>query len=70
SLAARRKAASKRTDDGPPVHSFHSLLSELAIFTRNIMALPCAPKDHFLLDPQPTPVQARSFELLGVPPRP
>ena len=35
SSAAHRKAASKCTEDGVPVHSFQSLLSELATFTRN-----------------------------------
>lgn len=66
---ARRKAATKRTDDGLPVHSFQSLLSELATFTRNTMAMAAAPADHFLLYPQPTPIQLRAFQLLAVPPR-
>ncbi|MGH7083607.1 MAG: IS1634 family transposase, partial [Acetobacteraceae bacterium] len=66
SPAARRKAASKRTDDGLPVHSFRSLITELATFTRNTMALASTPNDTFLLYPQPTAIQARSFELLGV----
>ncbi|MBV9248880.1 MAG: IS1634 family transposase, partial [Acetobacteraceae bacterium] len=35
STAARRKAASKCTDDGLPVLSFQSLLAQLATFTRN-----------------------------------
>jgi hypothetical protein len=39
STAARRKAATKRTADGLPVHSFQSLLAELATFTRNTMAM-------------------------------
>jgi Transposase len=39
SKAARRKAATKRTADGLPVHSFQSLLAELATFTRNTMAM-------------------------------
>lgn len=69
SAAARRKAASKRTDDGLPVHSFRSLITELATFTRNTMALASAPNDTFLLYPQPTAIQARSFQLLGVPAR-
>jgi hypothetical protein len=66
SRAARRKAASKRTEDGLPVHSFQSLLAELATFTRNTMAVERAPDDTFLLYPQLTPLQLRSFELLGV----
>ena len=66
SAAARRKAASKRTEDGLSVHSFRSLLAELATFTRNTMAMQRAPADTFLLYPQPTRLQLRSFELLGV----
>ncbi|MDA8050581.1 MAG: IS1634 family transposase, partial [Rhodospirillales bacterium] len=69
SAAAQRKAASKRTEDGLPGHSFHSLLAEMATFTRNTMALASTPNDAFLLYPEPTAIQARSFELLGVPAR-
>ena len=53
STAARRKAASKSTADGLPVHSFQSLLSELATFTRNTMALANVQHSTFLLYPQP-----------------
>lgn len=69
SAAAQRKAASKRTEDGLPVPSFHSLLAEMATFTRNTMALASTPNDVFLLYPEPTATQVRSFELLGVPAR-
>lgn len=69
SSAAQRKAASKCTEDGVPVHSFQSLLSELATFTRNTMAVANAQDDTFLLYPQPTAVQARVFERLGISPR-
>jgi hypothetical protein len=69
SNAAHRKAAAKRTDDGLPVHSFQSLLAELATFTRNTMAIADAPHDTFLLYPTQTPTQLRAFELLAVQPR-
>jgi transposase len=69
SLAARRKAASKSTENGLAVHSFQSLLSELATFTRNTMALANGQHDTFLLYPQPTELQAAAFELLGISPR-
>jgi transposase len=69
SKAARRKAATKRTADGLPVHSFQSLLAELATFTRNTMAMAAAPHDTFRLYPQPTPTQLRAFQLLAVQPR-
>src|SRR5262249_58345466 len=39
SEVADLKAATKRTDDGLPVHSFRSLLGDLATITRNIMAI-------------------------------
>src|SRR6266700_2134022 len=35
SPAAQRKANKKRTDDGQPVHSFRTLLADLATLTRN-----------------------------------
>ena len=43
SLAARREAARKRTDPAEgeplPVHSFHTLLGDLATLTRNVVRL-------------------------------
>jgi transposase len=70
STAARHKAAHKSTEDNLPVHSFRSLLTELATFTRNTMALATAPDDTFLLYPQMTPLQVRCFDLLRVAARP
>lgn len=70
SAAARHKAAHKSTEDNLPVHSFRSLLTELATFTRNTMALATAPDDTFLLYPQMTPLQVRCFDLLRVAARP
>jgi len=69
SPAAQTKAARKRTAEGRPVHSFRSLLAELATFSRNTMAMAAAPHDTFLLYPQQTPTQLRAFELLAVQPR-
>ncbi len=66
SKAAHRKAATKHSVDGLPVHSFRSLLVELATFTRNTMTMAAAPQDTFLLYPQHTPTQRRAFELLAV----
>jgi hypothetical protein len=39
SEAARHKVNTKRTDDDLPVHSFQSLIANLATFTRNTMAM-------------------------------
>jgi hypothetical protein len=66
SEAAHRKAATKRTDDGLPVHSFRSLLDDLATVTRNTMAMAQNPDASFVLYPQLTQIQARAFQLLGV----
>jgi hypothetical protein len=66
SQAANAKAATKRTDEGIPVHSFQSPLGDLATITRNIMALNAQSDATFTLYPQLTEVQARAFQLLGV----
>jgi len=66
SSAARRKAAAKRTDDGQPVHSFRTLLSDLATLTRNTVRFGNG-IDAIILA-TPTPLQQRAFELLGVSP--
>jgi hypothetical protein len=65
SPTATKKASAKRTDDGLPVHSFRSLLADLATVTRNTMAMASTPKETFVLYPKFTPVQDRAFELLG-----
>jgi hypothetical protein len=65
--AADRKAATKRTHDDLPVHSFRSLLSDLATVTRNTMAMTQSLEAAFVLYPKLTPAQDRTFQLLGVP---
>ena len=70
SPAARRKAARKRTDpaDGEPlpVHSFHTLLSDLATLTRNVVRLG---RDRITaILATPTRTQHRALNLLGVTP--
>ena len=68
SPAANRKAASKRTDDDLPVHSFRGLMSELGTLVLNEMQL-AEGGATFPLPTLPTPVQKRCFELLEVSPR-
>ena len=63
SEAAKRKVNTKRTDDDLPVHSFQSLIADLATFTRNTMAMG---DSSFLLYPKLTPIQERAFQLLDV----
>ena len=64
SPAARTKAATKRSADGQPVHSFATLLADLANLTRNTVhfgdALPVTVLS------RPTTVQQRAFQLLGL----
>lgn len=67
SHAADRKAATKRTHDGLPVHSFRSLIADLATVTRNTMAMAQSLEATFVLYPKLTPAQDRAFQLLGVP---
>ena len=66
SPAAKRKVATRRTDDGLPVHSFRSLLDDLATLCLNKVSLPSNPNYRFDLPTKPTPLQTRAFELLGV----
>ena len=68
SPAARAKAARKRTAEDLPVHSFRTLLTDLGTLTANTMRV--ADSDAtFMLLTEPTPVQQRCFELLGVTPK-
>ena len=64
SPAARDKAATKRTADGQPVHSFATLLADLANLTRNTVRFANALPVTVLS--RPTPVQQRAFQLLGL----
>jgi hypothetical protein len=66
SPAARRKVATRRTDDGLPVHSFRSLLDDLATLCLNKLSLTSNPNYRFSMPTAPTPLQARALELLGV----
>ncbi len=54
-------------DDGLPVHSFRTLLADLATLTRNLAKLAGAPATVLLA--KPTPIQQRAFDLLGVKPQ-
>jgi hypothetical protein len=64
SLAAKRKAKTKRTDDGLPVHSFRTLLADLATLTRNTVR--CGKSPAMALLARPTQIQQRAFDLLGL----
>jgi hypothetical protein len=62
---ALTKAARKRTDDSTPVHSFTSLLADLATICTNQIQ-PADDLPAFTKITTPTPLQRRAFELLAV----
>lgn len=64
--AALAKAATKRTVDGWPVHSFRSLLENLATINRNqiVYSIPRLPS--LVRTTRPTPFQAHAIKLLGL----
>ncbi len=66
SETARKKATSKHTADGVPVHSFRTLLADLATITKNQIQphLPDAPT--FVKITLPTQTQKKALDLLGV----
>jgi hypothetical protein len=67
SEGALHKDRDHRTSDGFPVHSFRTLMGELATLTRNRVILPGAEEDAaFELLSEPTPLQTRAFDLIGV----
>jgi transposase len=68
SPAALRKRASKVTADGLPVHSFQSLLRDLATCTLNEMTTTLNEAYSFTLVATPTPIQAQAFARLAVDP--
>ena len=65
SESAREKAASKKTADGLPVHSFRTLLADLATLTSNRVRMG---EKTFDMLATPTTVQQRTLELLQVRP--
>jgi hypothetical protein len=63
------KERDHRTADGFPVHSFGTLLAELATLTRNrVVPAGADERAAFEQPTEPTPLQARAFELIGVAP--
>jgi len=66
SEAAERKAATKHNDDDLPVHSFRSLLCDLATLTVNQIQTGNASLPTFNKLTNPTPLQKKAFSLLGL----
>lgn len=66
SPAAERKALTKQTPEGGPVHSFQSLLADLATLTINRVQPGNKSVPPFNKLTNPTPLQQRAFDLLGI----
>jgi hypothetical protein len=64
SVAARKKAASRRTVEGHPVHSFRTLLQDLATLARNVVNIGDAPPTVMLT--RATHIQQAIFNKLGI----
>ena len=63
---ARRKASQQRTDEGEPVHSFQTLLSDLATIVKNRIEPKVLGAEPFDQTTRPTPLQQRALDLLQV----
>ena len=63
---ARRKASTKRTDDMMPVHSFQTLLKDLATITKNRIKPKIPENKTFDRITQPTSLQQKVLDLLEV----
>ena len=64
---ARAKEATHRTADGLPVHSFQSLIADLGTLCLNTLITATSPDYPITIATRPTLIQAKAFELLGVP---
>jgi transposase len=66
SPVAITKQTTGRTEDGLPVHSFRTLLADLATLTRNTLVTAVDPERSFTLTARPTPLQQKALDLLGL----
>ena len=66
SPAAVTKQTTGRTEDGLPVHSFRTLLGDLATLTRNTLVTALDPEHPFSLTARPTPLQQKAYDLLAL----
>ena len=66
SPAAVTKQTTGLTADGLPVHSFRSLMADLATLARNTIITAITPNYPLTIMTRPTPIQNKAFDLLGV----
>jgi hypothetical protein len=61
---AKGKDARKLADDGLPLHSFRTLMQDLATLAYNVTHTSLNPEAKIIFTTRPTPLQAKAFELL------
>ena len=66
SKAATRKQTTGLTPDGLPVHSFRTLLADLATLARNTIITAITPLHPLIVLTRPTPIQQKAFDRLGL----
>ena len=66
SPAAVQKQTTKSTPDGLPVHSFQTLLADLATIAQNTIVTAITPKYPLTMVTRPTPTQHKAFKLIGL----
>jgi transposase len=66
SKAAVKKQTTGMTPDGLPVHSFHTLMTDLATMARNTIITAINPLYPLTVVTRPTLVQQKAFDLLGI----
>jgi hypothetical protein len=66
SPAAVTKQTTGLTEDGLPVHSFRSLLADLATLARNTVITAITPNYPLTVVTRPTQIQKKAFDLLAV----
>ena len=65
---AKAKDTTKHADDGLPLHSFSTLLKDLATLTYNIARTAANSNAEIVITSRPTPIQTKAFELLKLTP--
>ena len=63
---AKRKARTKRTEEDMPVHSFQTLLKDLATIVKDRIQPKLAGAEQFDKITRPTPLQQKALDLLSV----
>jgi transposase len=66
SPSAIKKQTTGQTPDGLPVHSFHTLLGDLATIARNTLLTTITPNLSLNVVTRPTAIQQKALQLLGV----